>query len=265
MVNEVNEAFSRQSENFDDYEERNKILKWMRSITQRHLFRHLKKGDVILELNAGTGIDAVYLGNMGFRIHCIDIAEGMIKKLGDKIDRLRLNKLVSYQVLSFTDLDRLENRSFDYIFSNFGGVNCADDLSLIFSQFREILKPGGKVTMVIIPPFCPWETALILKGQIKTAFRRMKKRGIWANVEGIRFPVFYYSVSETIKALGRDYQIIELQGLASISPPPYMENFPKRYPRIYKRLTYWDEKLSHFFPFNRYADHFILTAEFKPK
>lgn len=144
MVNEVNEAFSRQSENFDDYEERNKILKWMRSITQRHLFRHLKKGDVILELNAGTGIDAVYLGNMGFRIHCIDIAEGMIKKLGDKIDRLRLNKLVSYQVLSFTDLDRLENRSFDYIFSNFGGVNCADDLSLIFSQFREILKPGGR-------------------------------------------------------------------------------------------------------------------------
>ena len=85
MFEEANEAFTRQSEVFDDYEERNEILKWMRSVTQSHVLRHLKEKDVILELNSGTGIDAIFFGLKGFRIHCTDISGGMIKKLSEKI------------------------------------------------------------------------------------------------------------------------------------------------------------------------------------
>ena len=265
MYEAVNEAFTRQSEIFDDYEDRNEILKWMRSVTHKHILRHLKEKDRILELNSGTGIDAVFLGSMGFRVHCTDISEGMIKRLGEKISRFNLIDKVSYQLLSFTELDKLVDNSFDYIFSNFGGLNCTADLSSLFSQFRKILNTGGKVTLVIIPPICPWELALILKGQFKTAFRRLKKRGLSANVEGINFPVYYYSAVDTVKALGPDFRIVEIQGLASISPPPYMEHFPKRFPRLYKYLTFWDERISHLYPFNRYADHLIITAEFKPQ
>jgi ubiquinone/menaquinone biosynthesis C-methylase UbiE len=263
MLEPINEAFSRQSEIFDDYEKRNEILKWMRSITHEHVLKHLRKEDKILELNSGTGIDAVFFSTKGFQVHCIDISEGMMRKLGEKVNSLNLHNFISYQVLSFIELHKLEIRSFDYIFSNFGGLNCAPDLSLIFSQFRTILKPGGRVSLVMIPPVCPWEIALLFKGQFKTAFRRLNNKVI-ANVEGVNFPVYYYSVSDIVKALGPDFKILEIQGLASISPPPYMENFPKRYPRLYQKLTSLDERISHFFPFNRFADHFILTAEFKP-
>jgi ubiquinone/menaquinone biosynthesis C-methylase UbiE len=265
MFESINEAFSRQSEIFDDYEKRNEILKWMRSVTHKHILRHLRENDIILELNSGTGIDAVFFSTRGFRVHCIDISEGMIRKLGEKVNSLKLNNFISYELLSFTELHKLEKKSFDYIFSNFGGLNCAPDLSLLFGQFRTILKPGGRVSLVMIPPVCPWEIALLFKGKFKTAFRRLKKGSVIANVEGINFPVYYYSVSDTAKALGPDFRIIEIQGLASISPPPYMENFPNRYPRLYQKLTYLDEKFSRYFPFNRYADHFILTAEFKPE
>ena len=41
--NPVKEAFTRQSEIFDDYEDKNEILKWMRSITRKHVLRHLKE------------------------------------------------------------------------------------------------------------------------------------------------------------------------------------------------------------------------------
>jgi len=91
----------------------------------------------------------------------------------------------------------------------------------------------------------------LFKGKFKSAFRRLKKREVIANVEGIKFPVYYYTVSDTIRALGPDYKIIDIQGLASLSPPPYMGNFPILYPRLYKKLTYLDERVSRFFPFNR--------------
>jgi SAM-dependent methyltransferase len=234
----------------------------MRSITHKHILRYLKEKDVILELNSGTGIDAIYLGGRGYRIHCTDIAEGMINKLREKVKSNNLTNLISYQQLSFTELDKLDIKQFDYIFSNFGGLNCASDLPKLFKQFRNILNPGGKITLVIIPPICPWEIALVLKGKFRTAFRRLRGT-VLANVEGINFPVYYYSVADTIKALGPDFQILEIQSLGSISPPPYMDNFPKLHPRLYKKLTFWDERLSHIFPFNRLADHFILTAEYK--
>jgi ubiquinone/menaquinone biosynthesis C-methylase UbiE len=173
MFDSVKEAFSRQSEIFDEYEENNQILKWMRKVTRTHISRYLRNNDRILELNAGTGLDAVYFAEKGNKIHCIDISDGMLKKLDEKIKARNLVSLISYQVLSFTELDKLGNNSFDYIFSNFGGLNCVKDLNEVFRYFGNILKPGGKVTLVIIPPICPWELALIFKGNFRTAFRRL--------------------------------------------------------------------------------------------
>jgi ubiquinone/menaquinone biosynthesis C-methylase UbiE len=265
IYNPVKEAFSRQSVIFDDYEDTNVILKWMRSVTRRHVLRHLRRGDRMLELNAGTGLDAVYFAGKGYKIHCIDISEGMLEKLAAKVNKLKLNNLISYQLLSFTELEKLDIKQFDYIFSNFGGLNCSDDLSIVFKHFSQLLKPKARVTLVIIPPVCPWEIALVFKGNFKTAFRRLKKEGIMANVEGIEFRTNYFSVRDTIKALGPEFNIIETQGLASISPPPYMINFPRKFPRLYKSLTQIDEIVSNSYPFNRWADHFILTAEYKQK
>jgi len=265
MFDSIKEAFSRQSEYFDEYEEQNQILKWMRKVTRTHVSKYLKNKDRILELNAGTGLDAVYFAEKGNRIHCIDISEGMLKKLEERINAGNLASLISFQVLSFTELNKLGNTSFNYIFSNFGGLNCIENLKEVFIHFSDILQPGGKVTLVIIPPICPWELALLFKGNFRTAFRRLHKNGITANVEGIKFTSYYHSVSKTIDALGPDFRIIDLQGLASVSPPPYMINFPKRYPNFYKTLTHLDEKLSRRFPFNRWADHFILTVEYNPR
>ncbi len=92
----------------------------------------------------------------------------------------------------------------------------------------------------------------------------MKKNGVTANIEGLNFQTYYYSVNDVVKALGSDFRVIEIQGLASVSPSPYMINFPRRHRRLYKFLTKLDEKISQHFPFNRWADHFILTAEYNP-
>ena len=57
----VNKAFSLQSANYDEYDKSNPTLTWMRNQVRNHALKSLRKGDKILELNSGTGIDAEFL------------------------------------------------------------------------------------------------------------------------------------------------------------------------------------------------------------
>jgi ubiquinone/menaquinone biosynthesis C-methylase UbiE len=262
MYEQVKEAFSLQSEMFDRYEEKNEILKWMRSVTRQHIMRNLNTGDKILELNAGTGLDAVYFASKGFKVHAIDISEGMIERLKYKVDSFKLAGKITYELLSFTELHKLSGQSFDYIFSNFGGLNCVDNLEKVTRHFADILTQGGKVTFVIMPPICPWETALILKGNFRTAFRRLHGDGVTANIEGIKFQTYYHTFNYVKKTLGKKYRLIESEGLASLSPPPYMENFPRKHSKLCHNLISLDKRFSHHIPFNRWADHIISTFQF---
>jgi ubiquinone/menaquinone biosynthesis C-methylase UbiE len=256
-------AFSRQSAVFDQQEEKNKILQWMRSTVHEHCLNYFKSGESILELNCGTGIDAVFFAEHGMHIHATDISGDMLDELRKKILLKNLANKISVQQCSYTELEKIEVKKFEHIFSNFGGLNCAPDLDSIVKQFRLLLKPGGTVTLVIMPPVCPWEIALSLNGNFKTAFRRFQKQGADSNVEGIHFNSYYFSPARIIRSFGKDYRLLKLKGLAGAIPPPYLEKFPEKYPKIFNALVQIEEKVNGYFPFNCWADHFILTMKLR--
>jgi len=56
----VDRAFSKQSLHYDEEDRTNHILIDMREQVYAHVNNYLKPGSSILELNAGTGIDAVH-------------------------------------------------------------------------------------------------------------------------------------------------------------------------------------------------------------
>ncbi len=62
----VEEAFSRQSSGYDDYELLHLTLRFMREEVRNHVLNFLREGDKILEINAGTGTDAVFFAQHGF-------------------------------------------------------------------------------------------------------------------------------------------------------------------------------------------------------
>src|SRR5436190_17085943 len=120
----VSTAFSRQSSTFDSTEEKNQILQWMRDQIHAHCLRHFKPGDSILELNCGTGIDAVFFAEHGMNVHATDISEGMLNELRKKISEKNLEGKITTQKCSFTELNFVVDKKFDCIFSDFGGLNC---------------------------------------------------------------------------------------------------------------------------------------------
>jgi ubiquinone/menaquinone biosynthesis C-methylase UbiE len=259
---EVNEAFSKQSAVFDEIDESNQLLLWMRDRVRKEVLRYIKPNATLLELNCGTGIDALFFAGKGIKVLATDNAPGMLQQLNTKIKQAQLEDLISAERCSFNHLDRLaSSHRFDYIFSNFGGLNCTDDLATVLHQMDKLLKPGGYFTLVIMPRICPWEMLLVLKGDFKTAFRRFKKGGTRARVEGVHFNCYYYSPDYIIRHLGPYYELTSLKGLATFIPPPYIEQFVERHPRLFRFLEWMENNLSNKWPFNKWGDHFTITMQ----
>ena len=262
QLKEVNKAFTRQSIIYDEYDRENPTLTWMRKQVMKHVFKYLRPNDKILEINSGTGIDAEFFASHGHTIHCTDLSDGMVEQMKKKFSSEKYSDKVIIQQCSFTELDKVGDKKFDFIFSNFGGLNCIPDLQESTKFYPSLLNNNGRVCLVILPPICPWEIIQLFRGKFNVAFRRFNKEGVLANVEGIKFRTYYFSASQVMKALGKNFKLLKLESLALFTPIPQMEKIPKRFPGLARLLNKMDEKLSGIFPFNRIGDHIIVTAEY---
>jgi ubiquinone/menaquinone biosynthesis C-methylase UbiE len=260
----ISRAFSKQAPKFDEEDFSNPILQWMRARVRKHVHKYLEPADRILELNAGTGLDSVYFAQKGYPVHATDLSEQMVFNVENKIDRYQLAGNLTCQQLSFTNLQQITNGPFDYIFSNFGGLNCVNDLGKVSEGIKHVLTPGGYVTLVIMPPVCLWELATLLKGNFKQAFRRFRRGGNLAHLEGERFMVHYFTPRDIQNAFGPQFKTVAVEGLGTFCPPPHRKKFALEKPGLLKALTGIDEKLSSFYPFNTWADHFIITLWYCP-
>jgi SAM-dependent methyltransferase len=258
-VNGTNAAFTTQAAHFDVDDKANPVIVDLRRQVYEHLARYMKPRSRILELNAGTGIDATYLVSLGHTIVATDLSDGMVNELSRKA--AAHNGQMSVRQLSYDKLDEINDGPFDYIFSNFGGLNCIGDLSHVTKQLPRLLKPDGYVTFVIMPLICGWELLSTFKGS-PAGFRRLKKE-VLANIDNHYFPTWYHSFKEIKKAFGEKFTLISAEGLAAVSPPTYRHDFPGKHPQLYKFLRGTDKLLNRNFPFNRWADHIITTFRLK--
>lgn len=260
----IAEAFSRTAEKYDAFAEDHPHLTRLRNKVYARVEKFIPRGARILELNAGTGIDAVALAKRGYSVHAIDISTGMLARLRDKVERERLNDRVTFQTLSFTELDKIEEAPFDAVFSNLGGLNCIPDLTPVIRQLPRVLKAGGVVIWVLMPRVCLWEMAEIFRGHFKLAFRRFARGGTRAHLEGLYFDMFYFPARQVVRWFDGGYRLLALEGLSVFTPTAESKNFIRRYPRLYNALALLDDCLSQRAPFHGWGDFYILTMQRLP-
>ena len=104
----VSAAFNGQSIVFDELYSTNSIIQYKRERVRDHLIKYLKPCSHILELNAGTGDDAIFLAQKGHHVHAIDISSGMQKKLIEKLARKELNGRVTMKFVLLLRLNTLK-------------------------------------------------------------------------------------------------------------------------------------------------------------
>jgi len=219
----------------------------------------------MLELNAGTGDDAIYFAGKDHHIHATDISASMQQQLVEKARAGKLLDKITNEICSFTELENLQEQGpYDYIFSNFAGLNCTNQLEKVLASFQFLLKPGGFVTLVVLPKFCLWEFLLLFKGKFKTAFRRFAgKKGAKAHIEGEYFRCWYYNPSFIRKHLKSEFDVVSLEGLCTVVPPSYIEHFAEKHPKWYRRLVSKEEKWKAKWPWRVFGDYYIITLQKK--
>jgi ubiquinone/menaquinone biosynthesis C-methylase UbiE len=261
----IAEAFSRTAEKYDSFAEDHPHLTWMREKVYSRVMRHVPQGAHILELNAGTGTDAVQLAQRGYSVHATDIAAGMLDRLPEKVEKLGLQNRVTMEKRSFLSIEDVGGAPFEAVFSDLGGLNCVPDLTPVIRQLPKILKAGGTVTWVLMPQVCLWEMAEVFRGNLTLAFRRFSSSRVRAHLEGLNFDVYYFSPRQVMQWFGEDFELLALEGLSVITPTAESKNFAKLHPRLYRLLRGLDDKLSPHWPWYGWGDFYILTMRYRPR
>jgi ubiquinone/menaquinone biosynthesis C-methylase UbiE len=228
----IAEAFSRTAAKYDAFAEDHPHLTRLREKVYAHVSRHVPTGSRILELNAGTGIDAVALAQRGYRVHATDISPGMLARAREKVEQSGLEEQVSVQECSFTDLDHIEGAPFDAVFSDLGGLNCIPDLSPVIEQLSKVLRPGGTVTWVLMPPSAcgKWPKFFAATSDWPSGDCHAREHArIWKAC--ISMSTTSHPAASWI-GLGRITSKLELEGLSVITPTAESKNLAKRYPRV---------------------------------
>jgi len=265
--NAVTEAFDRQSVLFDALYDHNTIVRYKRSVVRERLLQSLPPHSRVLELNAGTGEDALFLARQGHRVHATDISQGMQKVLAKKAAQSGLQDHITQECCSFSCLDQLKDKGpYDLIFSNFAGLNCTGELEKVLASFPPLLKPHGRVVMVLLPGFCLWEFLLLFRGKWKTATRRLwNRKGTTAHVEGVLFKCWYYRPSRVRHLMKHAFQERSTEGLCTLVPPSYLEGFAEKYPRLYHFLKRQESLKRARWPWRGIGDYVIFSFEKKDR
>jgi ubiquinone/menaquinone biosynthesis C-methylase UbiE len=257
--NNIDKGFSSIYDEYEKLSQENDIDIARRNCIRDHVNHYLKPNHKILEINAGSGIDAVYFAQNGNPVLATDIASESEKYISTKIKTLEMTNL-QFQNCSFTSLKNIKNEKFDHIFSNFGGLNCIDDLASVFNQFDTLLNPNAFVTLVIMPPYYPWEMATIVKGN-KNAFRRLRKNGVLANIENHSIKTFYHSPKQVKKAFDKNFKHIKTRNIGTFYPSNHFASFQK-HKSLISKLMKFDTWINRFpFMVKGIGDYFIITFQ----
>jgi len=235
-------------------------IKRLRSIISPIYLRYFSAGQTILELNCGTGTDALFLGRNGVNVLATDVSPRMIGEVQEKVTQSHLSHLVSARILSYHDLHHLENRTFDGAYSNMGGINCTDDLPAIAASLGALVKPGGYFIATVMPDFCLWETiAFLARLQFRKAFRRRKAGGVSAHVHGGRVQTHYHSPGKFEAAFAPFFERVFLMGLNIFTPPPNSTNAYGSMPKAIRVLEKVDDSISRLPFFSSIGDHYLIV------
>ncbi len=245
---------------YDDDFTHSAIGRRMRGAVWRRLDSHVRAGDRVLELNCGTGEDAVHLAARGVTVLATDVSPAMLEVTRGKAQRRGLTARVTVRQLAIENLaPALQNEApFDGVLSNFGGLNCVTDLAAAAAGLAPVVRPGGWVLLCVMGPLVPWEWAWYLgHGQVRTALRRLRPDGVaWRGLT-IRYP----AAGTLRRAMGASFQLRRLSAIGALVPPSYVEPWARRHPHWLALLDRLERRAETWPPLPWLADHYLAEFE----
>lgn len=256
----VTDAFDAVAASFDERFE-NAITRRIRDKVYGIVESLLPPHSALLDINCGTGIDAMVFAQRGYSVTGIDISPGMIQQAkGKALAFPGFN--ATFSVGSFEHLSERVRGSFDLAFSNFGGLNCTEDLSGVAMEVARVLSPQGYFVAVIMPPFSLWEFfSYAVRGDFRKAFRRMQRGTRATGFEGKSFTVFYHSPRKFLEAFSPWFAFRDQVGLSILSATPQSTHVVRSFPRTARFLERMDMLIERWPLLRSLGDHYVMILQ----
>jgi SAM-dependent methyltransferase len=227
----------------------------------RALDRAFEPGHRVLELNCGTGIDAVHLAARGIHVLACDISPRMVELARRLASDANLSHLVEFRVLENENIGTLAKEGpFDGGFSSFSGLNCVEDFPGVGRALALLLPRGARFIAGMTGRLVPWEIAWFLAhGRPGKALRRLRRDNPDFNAGPV--PVRIYSVGEIASIFAPGFRLKQWEGIGIAVPPSYMEHWARRFPRTTRALAAVDWQIGCIPLFRSLADAVLLEFE----
>jgi SAM-dependent methyltransferase len=211
-------------------------------------------GSRVLEMNCGTGEDARWLAQSGMTVLATDAAPEMVRVAQAKLDAAGVPN-VRLRCLAWEQLETLDEGPFDAMLSNFGGLNCVEDLRAAAAALAGQLRSGAAAILCIMGPCVPWEWLWYLpRGRPDRAFRRLGRRG--TSWQGLR--IRYPSIRQTREAFAPEFRVVRVSALGALLPPPYAGKVLAHAPGLVRTLNRLERSLETVWPLPALADHYVV-------
>lgn len=231
-------------------------------MVMRCLMPLLHKQQRVLEINCGTGHDAITLAPHVGHYLATDISEQMISCCRAKqLEQKTMN--LCFKTMAIQNL-RDELGETDLLFSNFGGLNCLspDEFKAFARTCAAQMPSGSEVFLVIMGRCCLWEQFYFLvKGALGKAFRRLKNVGTGTQIADTTFLTWYYSPREVRRFFSPEFALVQKHPIALFVPPSYLEPFFAKRPALLQLLNRIDRLFITFGFLANFADHYCLRLK----
>jgi SAM-dependent methyltransferase len=236
--------FERLAPRYDELWTDTPVGRAQRDAVWRVIDRLFHAGDCVLDIGCGTGEDAVHLTARGVLLNAVDASPAMVARArarGVAAEVMRAEDLGKSAPMSRGAADTSVCATYDGAISNFGALNCVEDLAPVARALADLVRPGGYLAICMMGRFCAWEMLYY-----KKAFRR------WGGRAGdIRYP----TVRQLRADFARDFELLHWNGIGMLVPPSYV-NLPVRVVSLLARIE-------RFVPLRACADHRLLVFKRK--
>ena len=235
-----------------------------RAAVWRELAKTFRPGDRILEIGCGTGVDACFMAEREVSVIATDSSPEMIRKTADRVRAKGFQKIVRPLLLRAEDIARLSTEEkFDAVFSNFGALNCVEDLRPFAQALAGLLRPGAPALLCWMSPHCAWEIGWYLaQGNLTKALRRLNRDGVNAKLADEAFVrVHYPSVRALARAFAPEFHLKVVKGIGVAVPPSYLEPWAQRHPRMLQACERADAVFARCPGIRLLGDHVLVRLQ----
>jgi SAM-dependent methyltransferase len=230
----------------------------------KELENAFRPGHCVLEIGCGTGVDACFLAERGVTVVACDKSPRMVAVTTRRVEDRGQSKFVHPHLLAAEDLASLRSGAlFDGAFSNFGVLNCVEDLGRLARNLTGLLRPGATALLCWMGPRCLWEmTWYIAQGKPGKAFRRLRRGGVTARVDNeTSVRVHYPSVRSIVRVFQPEFRLKSIKGIGISVPPSYVEPWINKAPRLLQWGLRGDSLMARCPGIRVLADHILLEFQ----